>query len=257
MRRVPLLAILAALVSLLAVPARAATAEGILLRGSKSAYVDLYVYVNRTISVADVTMKTKGSYVGFFLAPAPANRDNVGALVMPRVGANGGDTTGVIKLGDTWDVQAGKYRMFLLTDGAAEVFVPIEGQGFRGWNPRGRAPFSVRRADFAVSAGSGGESRSVPLALKSRSLVVAAGQSTSRSLTAIEHVSACVTVADTCAGAVPAVEGAPLSSTRASGAQLVAPGSYNAMVDLNRLGGVDAGSYVDGVVMVLTIGRQT
>ena len=45
----------------------------------------------------------------------------VGALVMPRVGATGDDAASVIKLGDSWDVQAGKYRMFLLTDGAGLV----------------------------------------------------------------------------------------------------------------------------------------
>lgn len=132
MRRVPLLAMLAVLVSLLVAPVSAATpAEGIFLRGSRTAYVDLYVYVNRTIAVDDVVMKTKGTYVGFYLSPAPADRDTVGALVMPRVGATGPGA--VMQLGQSWDVQAGRYRMFLLTDGAAEVFIPIEGQGYRGW----------------------------------------------------------------------------------------------------------------------------
>ena len=252
MRRVPLLAMLAALVSLLAVPSGAATVEGIVLRGSTSAYVDLYVYVNKTISVADVVMKTKGTYVGFYLAPAPANRDTVGALVMPRVGAT--DSASALKLGESWDVQAGKYRMFLLTDGASEVFVPIEGQGYRGWVPRGRAPVSVRRADFSVSAGSAGDSVTVPLNLRSRSLIVAAAQSTSSSLAALEHVTACVTDSTSCTDTPGSV---PVGPARSSGAQLAAPGAYRATLDLSRLGGVDGGSYVDGVILVLTIGRQT
>lgn len=261
LRRVSLLALLAALVSSFVVapvaPVAAVPAEGILLRGSRSAWVDLYVYVNRTISVADVSMKTKGSYVGFFLSPAPANRDTVGALVMPRVGATGGSSETVVKLGQSWDVQAGKYRMFLLTDGPAEVFVPIEGQGFRGWQPRGSAPVSFRRADFDVAAGSPGDSKHVPVYVRSRSLIAAAAMASSSSLTAVDHMSACVTATASCSEAVAVGTRVPLGRAVSSGAMLVAPGTHSGVFDISRIGGLDAGSHVDAVVMVLTIGRQT
>src|SRR6266700_3577748 len=141
MRRVPLLAMLLGLVAFLApVHSYAAADEGIVLRGNHTAYVDLYVYVNTTINTADLRMSTKGTYVGFFMSPAPANRDTVGALDMPRVGATGADSKSTIQLGQSLDVQAGKYRVFLITNGPAEVFIPITGQGLRGWVPRGRAP---------------------------------------------------------------------------------------------------------------------
>jgi hypothetical protein len=257
-RRVPFLALLACVLALVVAPASAAPAEGILLRGSRNGYVDLYVYVNRTITAADITFKTKGSYVGFFLAPAPANRDTVGALVMPRVGASGADTASVMKLGQSWDVQAGKYRMFLLTDGPAEVFLPIQGQGYRGWVPTHRAPVSVTRSDFDVAAGSTGEAHAVPVSLRTRSLVVAAGMSSSTSLTAVEQVSACVSEATACSSALDADARVPMAQAWSYGAQLLAtPGRYAGVIDVTRVGGVDAGSHVDGVVLVLTIGRQT
>lgn len=249
---------LGALLSFLVVPAAdAAPSEGILLRGSRNAYVDLYVYVNRTISVADVTMKTKGSYVGFYLAPAPFNRDTVGALVMPRVGATGGDSASVVKLGDSWDVQAGKYRMFLLSDGPAEVFVPIEGQAFRGWVARTPAPVSVRRSDFDVAAGSTGATEQVPLRLRQRSLVVAAGMASSSSLTAVDHLSACVTAEAGCASTYTVTARLPMARVWTYGVMLAQPGVYQGRLALNRVAGADAGSHVDGAVMVLTIGKQS
>ena len=258
LRRISLLAMLGALLSFLVVPAAAAPAEGILLRGSRSSYVDLYVYANHTVAIGDVTMKTSGSYVGFYFAPAPANRDTVGGLVMPRVGATGDDVSSVIKLGESWDLQAGKYRMFLLTDGPAEVFVPIDGQGYRGWHPTRRAPVSVRRTDFDVAAGSTGSSERVPLRLGSRSLVVAAGQASSSSLTAVDHLSACVTAgSDGCAATYAVAARLPTARVWTYGVMLASPGTYAGMLDLQRVAGADAGSHVDGAVLVLTIGRQT
>src|SRR4051812_10368254 len=102
MRRARLLALLLGVLSVLAVPSYGsftAYGEGILLRGSRTAYVDLTVYVSTTVNESDLQMKTKGSYVGFFLSPAPANRDTVGALVMPRVGATGADSASTMQLG--------------------------------------------------------------------------------------------------------------------------------------------------------------
>jgi hypothetical protein len=256
-RRVPLFALICALFSLLVVPASAAPAEGILLRGSRSAYVDLYVYAAATIAPADVTLKTTGSYVGFYLAPAPFNRDTVGALVMPRVGATGDDAASLIKLGDSWDVQAGKYRMFLLTDGAAEVFVPIEGHAFRGYQPRGPAPVSVRRADFDVPAGSGGAEEAVPLTLRSRSLVVTAGMASSSSLTAVDHLSACVESGNGCASTYAVNARLPMARVWTSGVMLAQPGVVRGQLSLTRVAGGDAGSHVDGAVLVLTIGKQS
>lgn len=257
MRRVPLLAMLAVLCGLLAAPSNAAPLGGLMLRGSKTAYVDVYVYVNTTVTLADVTLKTKGSYVGFFLAPAPANRDTVGALVMPRVGATGGDSTNTIKLGESWDLRAGKYRMFLITDGASEVFVPIEGQGFRGWVPKGKAPLSVTRADFDVAAGTPGATRRHPMTLRQRSLVVAAGQASSSSLTAVDSFGACITSSTTCSNTYAISARLPAARTWAYGARLAPPGTYAGQFSLDRFGGVDAGSHVDGALLVLTIGLQT
>ena len=248
---------LAVLIGLLVAPASAAPEEGILLRGSRTAWVDLYVYANHTIAVGDVTMRTKGSYVGFFLAPAPADRDFVGALVMPRVGATGDDTASVMKLGDSWDVRAGRYRAFLITDGPAEVFIPIDGQGHRGWSPRGAAALSVKRADFDVAAGSGGLTHDVPASVRTRSLVVVAGQASSGSLTAVEQVSACVRLGSTCTGSQTVSARLPLGRVWAYGVTFApAAGPYAGSFDVNRMLGADAGSHIDGAVLVLPIGRQ-
>lgn len=255
-RRVPLLAMLAVLLGLLVSPASAAT-EGILLRGNRTGYVDLYVYVNRTIAVGDIDMQTKGTFVGFFLSPAPANRDTVGALVMPKVGANGGDSAGTIKLGQSYDVRAGKYRAFLITDGPAEVFIPIEGQGFRGWTANRAAPLSLRSTGFDVQAGSSGGAMDVPVPLRTRSLIVAAGVASSGSLTAVEQLSACVRDGDTCTSTRVVSARLPLATVWAYGSYLAMPGYYSARFDIERTGGYDAGSRVDGTVMILTIGRQS
>lgn len=257
-RRVPLLAMLAVLLGLLVAPATAAPEEGILLRGDRTAWVDLYVYVNDTIGAADVTMRTKGSFVGFFLSPAPADRDTVGALVMPRVGATGGDSASIVKLGDSWDVRAGRYRAFLITDGPAEVFIPIDGQGHRGWVPRGHAPLSVRNTDFDVAAGSGGRTHDVPVRVGTRSLVVAAGMATSASLTAVDQLSTCVRHGAACAGSRGYSARLPLGRVWSYGVTFApATGPYAASFDVDRTLGSDAGSHVEGAVLVLPIGRQT
>lgn len=260
MRRVSLLAMLLCALSLLAVPSSAAPNEGILVRGSRTAYVDVFVYEATTIAPADIDIKRGGSYAGFFLSPAPADRPTVGALVMPRVGATGETAQDVVKLGESWDVRPGKYRLFLIADGPADVFVPIQGQGFRGYAPRHPAPFAVHPANFDVPAGSAGESKQYPVNLRSRSLVVAAGVASSPSLTAVDQVAACVESDATCSSYSLSVR-APAARAWAFGAALQPPGRYTAMLDVRRVKGdtlgSDAGSHVDGAVLVLTIGIQT
>lgn len=260
MRRVRLLVLLLGVLSLLAVPSYGtftSTGEGILLRGNGTAYVDLTVYVNTTIDTSHLTMTTKGTYVGFFMSPAPANRDTVGALVAPRIGATGSDSASTMKLGKSWDVQAGKYRVFLITNGTAEVFIPISGQGYRSWTPRGRAPLSVRSADFNIAAGSASGARRVPVSLHARSLVIAAGLASSPSLTAVDELDACITDAPQCASAVVETTRVPAARAWTYGADLVPKGSYAGVVSVRRIGGSDAGSHVAAAVLVLTIGIQT
>ena len=259
-RRTSLLAMLLCALSFLAVPSNAAGDEGILVRGSRTSWVDVYVYSTATIAPADIEFVRKGSYAGFFLSPAPADRPTVGALVMPAVGATGKTQSEVMKLGESWDVAPGKYRLFLLTDGYAEVFVPIAGQGFRGWAPTRSAPVSVRRVGFDVPAGSPGEQRNLPVDLRSRSLVVAAGLASSTSLTAVDQVAACVS-SDTVCSSYSLSLRAPAARAWAYGAVLQSPGHYNAVLDVRRVAGemtgADAGSHVDGAVIVLTIGVQS
>lgn len=257
MRRVSLLATILCALSLLAVPSRAAGDEGILVRGSRTSWVDVYVYANATLAPADIEFTRRGSFAGFYLSPAPADRPTVGALVMPRVGATGATQNDVMKLGESWEVHPGKYRLFLVTDGPAEVFIPIAGQGFRGYAPTRTAPLAAHRADFDVPAGSTGSARSLPIALRSRSLVVAAGVATSPSLTAVDQVAACVTADAVCSSFSLSVR-APMARAWTYGVALAAPGRYNGILDVHRVaGGVDAGSHVDGAVLVLTIGVQT
>jgi hypothetical protein len=256
MRRVPLLAMLLVLCAL-TVPGRADTGEGIVLHGSRTAYVDLYVYVNATITAADIRMSTSGSYVGFFLSPAPANRDTVGALLMPRVGATGDTQNDVMQLGQSWDVQAGKYRAFLITDGTADVYVPITGQGYRAYVPHGRAPLSLRPANFDIPAGSTGAASRMPVSLRARSLVVTAGLASSASLTAVERLTACVTATTDCAPSYTVSVRVPAGRTWSYGAALLPAGSYGAVLDLERVVGAEADSHVDGAVLVLTLGVQT
>jgi hypothetical protein len=256
MRRVPLLAMLLVLCAL-AVPSRAAADEGILLRGSRNAYVDLYVYENTTVDPDALRLRGGHSYVGFFMSPAPANRDTVGALKMPRVGATGASGAELMRLGQSWTLQAGKYRVFLLTDGPAEVFIPIAGQGYRGWKPSHRAAVSLRRADFSVAAGSVTGSKHLPVSLRSRSLVVAAGLASSTSLTAVDQIDVCVTAAEACAVTYEVAARVPAARTWTYGVQLAMPGRYQGMLDVKRVGGVDAGSKIAGAVLVLTLGRQT
>jgi hypothetical protein len=257
MRRVPLVAMLLVLCSLAVLPARAATDEGIVLRGSRTAYVDLYVYASTTITPADIRMSTRGSYVGFYMSPAPADDATVGALVMPRVGATGATSADVMTLGAGWDVRAGKYRVFLLTDGPATVFVPIQGQGYRGWMPARRAPFSVRGADFNVAPGSAGERARFPVSVATRSLIVTAGVASSESLTAVDTLDACVTTTAACDVTYAVSARLPGGRAWTYGAALVPAGGYAGVIDLQRLGGVDAGSHVDAAVAVLTIGVQS
>lgn len=253
-RRVPLLAMLLVL-CFLALPARAATNDGILLRGDRTAYVDLYVYENTTVNPSDLRLSGGRSYVGFFLSPAPADRDTVGALVMPRVGATGGSS--LMRLGQSWDLRAGRYRAYLITDGPATVWIPIAGQGYRGWHPTARAPLSIRTADFDVAAGSVGKTVATPVTLKARSLVIAAGLASSSSLTAIDQLNACVnTSGTTCSMSYELAARVPSARTWTYGTALVMPGTYRAVLDLTRIAGVDAGSHVAGDVIVLTLGRQ-
>ncbi len=258
MRRVPVLATLCVLIGCLALPSSAAAGDGILLRGSRTGYVDLHVYVNTRVDPADVMMTTKGSYVGFFLSPAPANRDTVGALVMPRVGATGQDGASIMQLGASWDVGPGKYRAFLITDGQSDVFIPIAGQGYRGWTPRGRAPLTLQRADFDVAAGSAGETRKYPMTLRARSLVVAAGLASSTSLTAVDQIGSCVTsTPDTCPTTLEMSARVPAARQWTSSAVLEPPGTYAGVLAVQRIAGMDAGSHVAGVVLILTIGIQS
>lgn len=258
-RRTSLLAMLLCALSFLAVPSSAAGDEGILVRGSRTAWIDIYVYSTATIAPADIEFTRRGSYAGFYLSPAPADRPTVGALVMPRVGATGETQNDVMKLGESWDVAPGKYRLFLIADGPAEVFVPIAGQGFRGWSPSHPAPVDVRRVGFDVPAGSTGEQRRVPVDLRTRSLVVAAGVASSASLTAVDQVAACVS-SDTVCSSYSLSLRAPAARAWAYGAVLQAAGHYNAVLDVRRVAGEmtggDAGSHVDGAVLVLTIGIQ-
>jgi hypothetical protein len=258
-RRLSLFAALLCALSFFAVPSFAAADEGILVRGSRTAWVDVYVYSTATIAPADIRFTRRGSFAGFFLSPAPANRPTVGALVMPRVGATGGTQSELMKLGESWDVAPGKYRLFLITDGPAEIFVPIQGQGLRGHAPTHRAPLTVHRTDFDVPAGSPGDVRQYPVRLRDRSLVVAAGAASSSSLTAVDQVAACVT-SDTGCSSFSLSLRAPAARAWAYGATLQSPGSYNGIIDVRRIAGqaagVDAGSHVDGVVLVLTIGVQ-
>jgi hypothetical protein len=200
-------------------------------------------------------MTTQGSYVGFYMSPAPANRDTVGALVMPRVGAD--STSSLMKLGPSWDLQAGKYRVFLLTDGPAEVFVPIAGQGFRGYVPRGPAPLSVRSADFDVAPGSSGADHQTTMRLRSRSLVVAAGKATSSSIASADRLTACVTSGGACSTTYSVTAHFPSAASWTYGVELVPPGDYAGVLELMRLAGVDAGTHVAGAVLILTIGIQT
>ncbi|HEU0130568.1 MAG TPA: hypothetical protein VFQ85_06215 [Mycobacteriales bacterium] len=250
----PLLAMLLVCLGL-AVPSRAAGDEGILLRGSRTAYVDLTVYVNTTIDPSAIRVTRHGSFAGFFLSPAPANRDTVGALVMPRVGATGDGT--LMRLGESWDVAAGRYRAFLLADGPAEVFIPIAGQGYRGHVPTGRAPLSVRRADFDVAAGSTGTAHRTLLKLTSRALVVAAGAASSDSLTAVERLDACVTKDADCATTFQVDARVPAADAWTYAASLVPRGNYAGILDVTRLAGLDAPSHISANVLVLTIGVQS
>lgn len=257
MRRTSLFAMLLCALSLLATPSSAAGDEGILVRGSRTSWVDVYVYTNATIAPADIEFTRGGSYAGFFLSPAPADRPTVGALVMPRVGATGATQNDVMKLGASWEVHPGRYRLFLITDGPAEVFVPIPGQGFRGHAPTRAAPIATHRADFDVPAGSPGSTRTLPITLGARSLVVAAGVASSTSLTAVDQMAACVSSDAGCSSYSLSVR-APFARAWTYGAALTAPGHYNGVLDVRRVaGGSDAGSHVDGVVLVLTIGVQT
>jgi hypothetical protein len=254
MRRVPLVAMLLVLCGLVVPSSAAVPDEGILLRGSRTGYVDLYVYENSTLDPASFRITSRGSYVGFFMSPAPANRDTVGTLVMPRVGATSSDR---MRLGKSWDVQAGKYRVFLLTDGPAEIFIPVAGQGFRGYQPRGVAPLSIRPVDFDVAPGQVVTEHETTMRLRSRSLLVAAGRVTTSSLASADRITACITTGGACSTTYAVTARFPTAATWSYGAELVPPGDYSGALDITRLAGVYARSHVAGAVLILTIGIQT
>jgi hypothetical protein len=160
-----------------------------------------------------------------------------------------------MQLGQSWDVRAGKYRVFLITDGPAEVFVPIAGQGLRGWVPRGKAPLAVRPFTMEIPAGATAGVGRFPVNAKVRSLVVTAGVASSSSLTAIDTLDACVTASTSCTSHAVAAR-VPEGKAWTYGVSFVSPGTYSGELDVNRIAGVDAGSHVDGAVLVLTVGLQ-
>lgn len=142
----------------LATPAGAApaTAQEVVLTGSRSAHVEVTMpgrFKPRlgVFGADGVTVTTRGTYAGvWFESVTTPARLSQGAVVVPAIGDDlpvgwGGSDR------DDFSLPAGRYRVHLLTDGASTVRVRVDGLS-RGLRLVPRAPSDVRAKTVTVDA---------------------------------------------------------------------------------------------------------
>jgi hypothetical protein len=253
--RVPLLGLVMLALATLAPVSTADAGEGIRIRGRHSAYLDVTIPSTGTITDAGIEIVTRGRYAGFFLLPNTSARPTVGALYMPRVGA-GTDGGRLIQLGESWTVYPGGYRLYLLAETAADVFVPIDGMSARAYAPVRRAQVGLRPVDFAAGPSDQSAERRIRLALRGRRTLVAAAQIvTSASVTGVDAVRTCVTRASLeCSDpvVVPTLR-APATAASSSSATVAPAGTYDAVFAIERAAGIHGETDVAATALTLAL----
>ena len=224
--------------------------EGILVRARSSSYVEITVPATVEVVEDEIRVSTRGRYAGFYLLPLFQTHESVGALWSPRLGADG--TAGrLIPLADGWEVTAGRYRLYVLTEAPADIFIPLPGTAFRAYRTTHRARVSVQQSGFALDSADQAGGQRIPAATASqRALVTAVSYATSTSLTGIDLTSACLAPARQSCGttALPTMR-APASAARVVDSGLRVPGRYDGVFSVERA----AGSHGDTKVATLLL----
>jgi hypothetical protein len=250
-RRSVLGLVLAAVLALLVVPARAA-GEGYQLYGATTSFVDVTVHETSTISTEEIVIRTSGRYAGFYLLPAFSTADPVGALWAPHVGADPADGGRLIRLGRSWDVSAGQYRLFLIAERSAEVFVPLKGSAFRALRPVRRAAGTVRLDRRVVDAAQTSVEWRGPLATSSRrTLVTHVALARSDGPASVDQFVTCVSApGQTCPASTLSVRASVLTA-QATSSGIHGSGRYDAVTQVSRTTGIPADISVSTLTLVL------
>lgn len=119
-----------------AVPARAEPGHTLRLSGSSTGFVDFTLSAPTTFDEMSSRLRTKGTYVGWWLArlgePVTERSDHAGAVRFvaqsPRGFLTEVEQRPNFRFGaNDSPLRPGRYRLYLATDGAAVVDVPIRG----------------------------------------------------------------------------------------------------------------------------------
>lgn len=111
------------------------------LKGDHGAYADFAVADSVTIVPGDSIIHTDGSYAGFTLYSLPDHKLKSGRTLIPAFEATGhpfGPLTHVLPQ----DLGPGMYRVYLFTDGATTIQIPLQGLS-RPLRVRPKSPASV------------------------------------------------------------------------------------------------------------------
>lgn len=228
----------------------AAPGEGIYVRGRLSSYVDVTIPSTVTLTDSEIEISTSGRFAGFFLLPDTSTRPTVGALSLARAG-----TEPYLKLGESWTLYPGGYRLYLLAETLTDVFLPIDGFSARTYAPVRRAGVRLNPLDFVVGPSEERAERRIRLPLRGRrTLVVAAELATSTQLTGADSVRTCVAPASVeCSRAYVPTLRAPAFDARSSSATVQPAGTYDAVFALQREAGIHGETQVTATAVTLDL----
>lgn len=256
-RRVGLLTALLLLVAALAGSATAAPGEGVELVGSSTGWVDIWVRELVTIPESEITITSKGRYAGFYMVPDTATRQPVGALALPALGAGAGGSSGgaPFRLGESYDVAPGTYRLYLLADSPTTVHIPIPNHAYQRLAPRARASSGLRLLDYALPAAEQRGERRIGMHVRRPTLTVAAQLVASDGFTGVDHVTTCLVAAGRVCERPPArTTRVPfVSSGRSVVAGIAQPAAYDAVFAVERGLGIHADTKVKAASFTLVL----
>jgi len=236
-------------------PSYAEAREGILLRGSGTGYVDVFVHHLVDIRTADIAVSGGGRYAGFFMVPDTATRHSIGALAVPKLGA-GGDSGGrLVPLGPDFQVAPGTYRLYLISErGPTEVFIPIHDEPLIDVRPQRGTRAALREMSFVMTGDAGSDERRIRVHPQRTAMVAALQQVTSDGLTGTDFVATClVQAAQECRRPATPKMRAPLMPARTSSYAVSKPGSYDAAFRVERGLGIHADTKVEAGVFTLDL----
>ncbi|HVE97862.1 MAG TPA: hypothetical protein VNA12_01640 [Mycobacteriales bacterium] len=253
-RRFALATILVAVLGLLAGTSSAASGEGIEISGSSSGWVDIFVKEMVTVTESDIKIDSAGRYAGFYLVPDTATRTPVGALALPLVGAGGSSGGRLIRLGPTYDVAPGGYRLYLIAETSTKAFIPIPNHVFQKVSPRGRVASALRTTKFVVPAAEQRGERRIGVHVRRPTMTLAAQLVTSDGLAGVDTVTTCLTAAgQVCTRPPVRTMRAPFTTARSSVAELARPAAYDAVFAVERGVGLHADTTVTAASLTLVL----